>query len=1390
MSIASGMATALFHPVVRDWFARRFGEPTAPQARGWPAIAAGRDTLIAAPTGSGKTLAAFLWCLDGLLRRAQAGGLEDRTYVVYVSPLKALSHDIHVNLQAPLEELRAGFSDEFGAIGEVRVAVRTGDTTAADREAHARRPAHVLVTTPESLYILLTSQRGRAGLGAAETVIVDEIHALADDRRGAHLMLSLERLDALRAPGARRAQRIGLSATQRPMELVAAFLTGGGECAIVDEGHARELDVDILSHRGELTAVASHEQWGEVHDTIAALAREHRTTIVFTNTRRLCERMAHALSERLGEGQAAAHHGALARGVRLESERRLREGSLKVMVATASLELGIDVGAVDLVCQIGTPRAIATLLQRIGRAGHARRATPKGRLFAMTRDDLVECAALVRALRQGRLDALCVPERPLDILAQQLVATCVQGDWDEDELYALVRRAHPYRELPRADFDAVLDMLAEGVAGSRGRASAHLHRDRVGRRVRARRSARLAAILSGGAIPDRADYDVVVDPEGVKVGTLDEDFAIESMAGDVFLLGNMSWRIRRVEAGRVRVEDARGQAPTIPFWRGEGPGRTRELSEEVSRLRADVAARLDDPERGGVASPAGGSDTVREGDNDAAGVASPAGGSDTVREGDNDAAAAWVAAECRLDATLARQLVDYLAAARAALGTIPTQSVVVAERFFDEGGGMQLVVHAPFGQRINMAWGLALRKRFCRAFNYELQAAATDDGIVISLLQQHSFPLDTVADYVPSSRAREILTQAALQAPMFETRWRWNATRALAVARRTGRGKVPAQLVRMRTADLLASVFPQAAACQDNVTGALEPPDHPLVNQTLKDCLEEAMDTPGLEDVLARLERGEIRFLTRELPEPSVMSHALLNANPYAYLDDAPLEERRTRAVSVRRGLPADVARDLGALDPQAIVTVRAEAGPPVRDADELHDLLCLVGALAPVPAWQPWFEELARARRATRLAGFWVAAERLPLARAAYGDDAPLDPSIEPAPGARPYRRDEAVAALVRGRLEGTGPETEASLAAHLGLPAADVADACARLEADGSILRGRFDPALGDAQWCERRLLARIHRLTLGRLRREIEPVTPADLSRFLARWQRLAPGTQLHGVPGLAAVLEQLAGFEAAVGAWETEILPARVAGYDPALLDELCLSGEIVWGRRGTSAAGITTRATPIAFWPRAAAPWMAPAPSAAPDSASPAGAVHQLLVARGALFYAEIAERTGLVRAQLDEALWALVASGRVTADGFAALRALGADRTRRTGRWSLLETTPAAPEVAGEKHARQLLARYGVVFRDLCAREEIPPWRDLLVVWRRLEARGEIRGGRFVAGFVGEQFAVPEAIDGLRAARRHARAEEAPVDLAPAPPPPARDPLYIRALFPAAAVAS
>lgn len=1350
----------LFHPATSAWFAARFGEPTEPQRLAWPVLRGGGHVLVAAPTGSGKTLAAFLAALDALVCEAADGELPDETRVVYVSPLKALSHDIRKNLDEPLEGLRTEAA-RLGLPGiAIRTAVRTGDTPAAERTAALKRPPHILVTTPESLFILLTSEGGRKMLSTARTLIVDEVHAVVGSKRGSHLALTIERLEHV---AGRPLQRIGLSATQKPIEDVARFLVGssGKPCAVLDTGHARRLDLAIETMPSPLAPVMAREAWDEVHDRIAALVREHRTTLVFVNTRRLAERTCRALAERLGEEHVTAHHGSLSRERRLDAEQRLKAGELKALVATSSLELGIDIGDVDLVVQVGSTRSIAALLQRVGRSGHAVRATPKGRLVPLTRDELAECVALLQCVRRGELDLLEIPAAPLDILAQQIVAEVAAAEWSEDDLLALCRRASPYRNLPRADFDAVIGMLSEGFTTRRGRRGAWIHRDEVNGRLRARRGARLAAITSGGAIPDNADYDVILEPDETRVGSVNEDFAIESIAGDIFQLGNSSWRILRVEPGKLRVEDARGAPPTIPFWLGEAASRTDELSRAVSRLREDVDRRLSDP----------------------------------------PAAVAWLCEDAGVPLPAAEQLVTYLASAKAALSVMPTRDVLVLERFFDESGGMQLVVHSPLGARINKAWGLALRKRFCRKFNFELQAAATEDAIVLSLGPTHSFPLEDVASYLHSSTVREVLIQAMLVAPMFATRWRWNAARSLAILRQAGSRRVAPALQRMQADDLMALIFPDQLACPENLEGPREVPDHPLARQTVEDCLHEAMDVEALEELLRSLEAGTTRLVTRDLPEPSPLAAEVLSARPYAFLDDAPLEERRTQAVQQRRWLDPKTASELAALDPAAIASVRAEAFPEAASADELHDALMLLAFVTEDEgrerAWTGFLDELVAARRATRMrptdgVSLWIAAERVPEARAAW-PAARWEPGAEPPArlAARAWTPEEAAREIVRGRLEGLGPVTASSIVTSSALPAPLVDGALLALEAEGFVLRGSFTGAeRGRIEWCERRLLARIHRRTLHRLRQEIEPVSLAVFQRFLLAWQRVSAGSRMAGLEGLAGVLEQLAGFEAPVAAWEADLLPARVEKYDPSWLDVLCLSGRAGWARLTPPPGGrdlrggAPIRSTPVALGARGAlASWatLAPASGEASDDgeslSSPAIAVREHLARRGASFLREMGPDAGLLTTQVEQALGELVAAGLVTCDSFSGLRALLAPQDERpaawrraslpasslemAGRWSLLDRGPG-PDGGVADHgdivefvARSLLARYGIVFRRLLAREDhLPPWRELLRVYHRLEARGEIRGGRFVGGPSGEQFALPEAVSRLRAIRR------------------------------------
>lgn len=1346
--------------------------------------------MISAPTGSGKTLAAFLTCIDALVRKALGGGLIDATEILYVSPLKALGNDIQKNLEGPLAEITELAGKNGLLMPQIRVAVRTGDTLAHERQKMLKRPPHILVTTPESLYILLTAQRSRDILRDVKTVIVDEIHAVADDKRGAHLTLSLERLDALTG---RRATRIGLSATQKPIETVAHYLTGNGQPdpVVVNIGHKRALDLAIEVPGQELGPVASNELWDETYDRIAQLVQEHRSTLVFVNTRKLAERVAFNLAERLSEDQVAAHHGSLARKLRLEAETKLKNGEVKVLVATASLELGIDVGYVDLACHIGSPRSIAVALQRFGRAGHWRGAVPKGRFFPTTRDELIECAALVRAIHHGELDSLIIPEAPLDVLAQQIVAACSAEEWGEDELFELVKRAYPYCSLERKDYDDLLTMLSEGVASQRGRFGAYLYRDRVNRRLKARRGSRMIAIMNGGAIPETNLFTVVAEPEGTVIGTLHEDFAVESMKGDIVLLGNTSWRIRRIEAaGRVLVEDAHGAPPSIPFWLGEAPARTQELSHQIGELREKISDLTPNTAPGFV----------------------------NQKSPEVMKAVEWLKEECGLDDSGAEQAIEYIVTGRAVLGAVPTQDTVIAERFFDEGGGMQLVIHAPLGARINKAWGLSLRKRFCVSFNFELQAAATDNGVNIALAEQHSFPLTDVFSFLHENTVKEVLQQAALLSPLLESRWKWDANRSLALLRYWNGKKIPPQVQRTRSADLLASVFPDVAACQENVDGPIQVPDHPLVREVMKDIFHEALDLEGLKQLLQRIRSGEIKCLAVDTPVPSVFSHEILNSNPYAYLDDAPLEERRARAVEMRRTLPESVLKEVGALDPAAIAEVCADAWPDVRDSDELADALQTLTALpedfrAPdgrrsAEVWLPFFERLQQTNRATRaLVGdiwFWVAAERLKAFRTIY-PQARLEIALPELEGEAPSIED-ALKAMITGWLAHLGPATAAALASFLRLPLAEVEKTLLRIEATGLILRGQFTSApprnefqsgqqiagslTGAIEWCERRLLARIHRLTLGSLRKQIEPVTAATLMRWLFRWQHVAPGAQLRDERGLLQIVKQLQGFEVPASAWERQILNRRLSNYDPKLLDQLCLTGAVGWGRLSPHPAMLTTAApgndgstrrvvptsvAPITFFVRDDAEWMAlPSVHNAHKEAelelkglSPvAREVMDFLRQRGASFFADIVRGTSKLKSEVETGLWELVAAGLVTADGFDNLRSLidpkrragqGTGKSSRprhsSGRWSLLYPMEGEdPNRALESVCKMLLERYGVVFRELLARESIlPRWRDLLITLRRMEDRGEIRGGRFVSGFIGEQFALSIAVESLRA---------------------------------------
>ena len=1403
------------HPAVATWFRARFPEgPTPAQAAAWPAIAAGDHTLLAAPTGSGKTLAGFLMAINRLYVAHARGEAVTGTRVVYVSPLKALAVDIAENLDRPLAEI-AETARRLGlSAPELTIGVRTGDTTASERAAMVRSPRTFVVTTPESLYLLVTSARSRACLRDVQTVIVDEIHALARDKRGSHLALTLERLAHVCATDP---ARVGLSATQKPIDRVAALLVGtrtapdgAPACTIVDTGHRRELDVALELPDGELEAIASAAQMDSVLDRIAQLVGEHRTTIVFVNTRRLAERLAHELGERLGDDVVAAHHGSLSKDRRLTVEARLRAGELKALVATASLELGIDIGPVELVCQIGSPRSIATFLQRVGRSNHTRTGTPKGRLYPLTRDELVECTALLAAVKAGRLDAVELPETPLDILAQQVIAETAAEEWTVDALYELVTRAHPYRDLSRAAFAEVLDLVADGIETGRGRRAAYVHYDRVNGELRARKGARLAALQSGGAIPELGDYKVIAEPDETLIGTVNEDWATESTAGDVFILGTHHWQIRQVTGGEVRVVDAGDKHPTIPFWRGEAPARTVELSEEVSRIRSLV-------ERAIV--------------ND-----------DLARAVDELVALAGVGRDA------AATIVTYLAAGRAVLGVMPTQTDLVIERFFDETGGMQLVVHSPYGGRLNRALGYALRKKFCAGFNFELQASANDDAVVISLGPHHSFPLSDVPRFLTPRTIRPTLQQAVLDQPVFQSRWRWNLNRALIVLRQRGGRRVPPHFQRMQSDDLLAAVFPGAAACQENITGPIEVPDHPLPRQAIHDTLTEALDCDGLIALWERVAAGEVRWHFVDSTEPSLLAHEILTARPYAFLDDGEAIDRRTNAVPLRRGLPTTITEG-GRVTQEAIDRVRAEIEPAPTTPDELHDLLAML-LLSPCPptsggpctcppppdptpsrgngAHEPSVEAMTTAcerhrldrgevsaiasgadagtqRDEPRWAALLEALQAKGRVASVVGDDGVVRwHTVENAAAVTALLEgvdvdgttaEEAAAQVLKGHLEVASPLTAADLGRRTGLALSRVAVGLALLESQGFAVQGRFseravdtdgDPAT--VEWSSRRLLARMHGYSRAQRRRRYEPATPEQLMRFLVQWHHCSDATRHRGLDGLHRVIAQLQGVETAVGAWETQVLARRVRGYEPAWLDRLCHQGEVTWLRlcppslddpdRRLNGA---TRATPVSLVLRADLPWLLAAHRGDAQPPVPtSGAVAEIvevLRERGACFATELATATGRVLADVEAALWEGMARGLLASDGFEPVRALATGRkqaappvtrlsrirtgarlrpTETAGRWSLV---PPPAEVdrdeLAEALADQLLERWGVVFYDLVAAEHLAlRWRDLQWALRRMEDRGLVAGGRFVRGFAGEQFALPQAAEALQAIRR------------------------------------
>ncbi len=1360
------MPMPFFHPVIDDWFNQTFDSPTAVQIQSWQSIHAGNHTLLAAPTGSGKTLAAFLAAIDELVKEGLAKGLPDQTRVLYISPLKALSNDIQINLQSPIMGIRDGLiAKGFGDV-EINAWVRTGDTPQSERAKAIKKPPHILVTTPESVYILLTSDSGRQLLSTVRTVIVDEIHAIAGSKRGSHLSLSLQRLQALVGSNSAhiQLQRIGLSATQKPIKTMADFLMGTSQssCHIVDTGHTRKRDLAIDIPKSPLTALMSNEVWNEVYDQLADYSQQHSTMLVFVNTRRLAERAARFIAERIGEENVMAHHGSMAKEKRLEAEQKLKAGDLKCLVATASLELGIDIGDVGLVCQLGSPRSIAAFLQRVGRSGHAVDGTPKGRIFPLTRDDLVEAAALLKAAEDGELDHIIIPQQPLDVLAQQIVAEVSAQEWQVNQLFSVFNQAWPYRHLSIEVFETVINMLAEGFSTRRGRRGAYIHYDAVNRRVRPRKNARIVALTNGGAIPDQFDCEVILLPESLRIGTVGEDFAFESIPGDVFQLGNNSYRTLKTETGKVYVEDAKGMPPNIPFWFGEAPGRSDELSIAVSQLRSQLDHALESNVKG----------------------------------------ESWLVQHYPVNAAAAEQLNLYLASSKMALGVLPSQQNIVFERFFDEVGDMHLVIHSCYGSRINKAWGLALRKRFCRQFNFELQASALEDSIVLSLSTTHSFPLSEVSHYLNAKTVQSVLVQAILDVPMFPMRWRWNATIALAVLRNQFGKRTPPYFQRSDAEDLIAVLFPDQIACGENLAGDRIVPEHPLVQQAIQDCLYETMDIDGLIALITGIETGTISVKCCDLTSPSPLAQEIINARPYAFLDDGEAEERRTMAIKSQNFTQIEDAKSLRQLDQAAIDKVKQEAWPDIGSADELHDALMVLGFISELEAkqgtdkqigtdWQLYFEQLAEQNRSTKISIgpsliLWVCAERLHLFMQLF-PELRMYPLIEPI--SKPQTIEQSLIEIIGSRMEGLGPVTVDQLAGSMGLTGELIKQALVQLEQQGFVIQGQFTRSkISNVEWCERRLLARIHRYTVHRLRNEIEPVALSDFMLFLFQWHGMLEKKQ--GSEALFTVLQQLEGFSIPAHLWQTEILPRRIKMFSTSMLESLTLSGRISWLRLHLSASVEKQKASPVRLTPITLIErghlslWKSIAQQnndRATFLSGNAEKIVDLLKQKGALFFIDIVQQSHLLKTQVEDILGELVNNGLLSSDSYSGLQALITPAAKRprinprrgrkhvasgfdnAGRWSLLDhqSDGVADDEKLEFIAWVLLKRYGVVCRKILEKEiKLPPWRDLLKVYWRLEARGEIRGGRFVQGISGEQFALPEALGSLKNIKNQKQEEE------------------------------
>jgi len=1323
-----GTALDLFSAPVRDWFRSAFAQPTDVQERGWREVAAGRHALMAAPTGSGKTLAAFLWCLDRVASEPMPVDAE-RCRVLYVSPLKALAHDVDRNLRSPLVGIRRQMESLGLQPPDIAVAIRTGDTPADARRSMERHPPDILITTPESLYLLLTSQARRM-LASVRWLIVDEIHSVAATKRGSHLALSLERLCALTKV---EPQRIGLSATQRPLEEVARFLGGTNrDVAIVDAGRLKTMEVSVEVPVDDMARLSAQDDggaiqnsiWPAIYPRLLELVQQHRSTIVFVNSRRLAERLAARLNELAGEDLVRAHHGSIAREQRLLIEDQLKAGQLRGLVATSTLELGIDMGAVDLVLQVEAPPSVAAGIQRVGRAGHSVGEVSRGVIVPKFRGDLLETAAVVEGMLEGRIESTIVPRRPLDVLAQQIVAMCAMDEWKVDELGALVRRAYPYADLGPRSLETVLDMLSGRYPSDEfAELRPRIVWDRVAGTIRGRAGAQRLAVTNPGTIPDRGLYSVNLLDDGRRVGELDEEMVYESRVGETFVLGASTWRIAEITNSQVLVTPAPGEPGKIAFWKADAPSRPAELGLALGKM-------------------------VRE-----------------LRALSPDAAARRLHERAGFDDRAVKNLLAYLDDQAAATGTVPDDRTVVIERFRDEVGDWRVCVHTPLGGRVHAPLALALEARLQAKLGVDARALWTDDGVALHLPDVESPPQVDDLLFDPEE-VSELVTSQLPGSALFAARFRENAARSLLLPRRRPGQRTPLWQQRMRSAGLL------------QVAGNY--PDFPILAETWREVMSDHFDMEALTAFLTRVRSREVRVVAVDTERASPFASSLLFAYvaEFMYEGDAPLAERRAQALTLDRDLLAELlgSEDLRELlDPEAIAEVELELQGLLperfpRDADEAHDLLTRLGDLSDTEAssrgvMSEWLQSLERERRVAvlRIAGEsrWIAAEDAGKYREAVGASLPIGlPDAFLDPGSRPLE------SLIRRYARTHVPFVAGDVARRWGISESAAGAALGALVARGEVIAGEFRRSAHGREHCHPEVLRMLRRRSLAALRREVESVSPEVMARFLPEWHGI--GSRASGMDRLLEVVFQLQGLSLPASVIERDVIATRVSNYNPRLLDEFISMGEVVWAGRGP----LGSNDGRVALYLRGDAPRLIP--DAAADR--PVEEVHERIRAhlgsRGASFFRDIYNACGGGDEEVVlDALWDLVWTGEVTNDTFSPLRLIGPSsrrparrprlprltQPRAAGRWSLIASLVGSGANATERlhsEAGVLLQRHGVLTRDAVVGEGwAGGFASLYPVLRAMEESGRIRRGYFVEGLGGSQFALAGAVDRLRSMR-------------------------------------